>query len=169
MPRPLPLSASRADEVAEQFRTPLHLYDEKGIRQNVRCLLSTFDRYFPPLFGEQDDDQHDGNTPMQEDERLHATITPFQRFDPNFTARCSVRGPFKQFYAVKALPNPAVIRVLLDEGVYRRGHLEGQKETVSRESSRVRERESVCVGERGCFESSRETSLMPAYTTKGWV
>lgn len=71
MPLPLPLSLQRLDALAENYGTPLQLYDEQMIRKNARRLLSAFRAQFPD---------------------------------------------FQQFYAVKALPNPAILKILYQEG-----------------------------------------------------
>ena len=55
---------------AEQFSTPFHLYDERGIRQTARALKSAF----------------------------------------------SGVPEFREYFAVKALPNPSVLRILREEG-----------------------------------------------------
>ena len=55
---------------AEQFPTPFHLYDEKGIRENARLLNKAF----------------------------------------------SWCPSFREYFAVKALPNPAILRILKEEG-----------------------------------------------------
>ena len=56
--------------LCEKYDTPLQLYDEKMIRENVRELIKTFSEKFF----------------------------------------------FKQFFAVKALPNPVILKILLEEG-----------------------------------------------------
>ena len=56
--------------LCEKYDTPLQLYDEKMIRENVKELINTFsDNFF-----------------------------------------------FKQFFAVKSLPNPVILKILLEEG-----------------------------------------------------
>lgn len=72
MPLPLPVSASRLDELAEKYGTPLQLYDGDAIRANARELINTFKSH-------------------------------------GFSG-------FEEFYAVKALPNPAVLKLLISEG-----------------------------------------------------
>ena len=57
-------------KIAEQFNTPYHLYDEKGIRENARKLNQAF----------------------------------------------SWNKGFKQYFAVKATPNPHIMRILSEEG-----------------------------------------------------
>jgi diaminopimelate decarboxylase len=71
MPLPLPLDVDALEAVVADFGTPLQLYDEDGIRQQVRYLLSSARERLPD---------------------------------------------FAQFYAVKALPNPAILRIVLGEG-----------------------------------------------------
>ena len=56
--------------IAEQFPTPYHLYDEKGIRENVRKLYKAF----------------------------------------------SWNKGFKEYFAVKATPNPTIMQILKEEG-----------------------------------------------------
>ena len=58
------------ERAAEQFSTPFHLYDEKGIRENARLLNRAF----------------------------------------------SWCEDYQEYFAVKALPNPAVLRILRQEG-----------------------------------------------------
>ena len=72
MPRVCPLDAAGLERLAEQYGTPLQLYDEEQIRQNVKSLISAFKTHTSPTF--------------------------------------------RQFFAVKALPNPAILSVLLSEG-----------------------------------------------------
>ena len=72
MPRACPLDAAGLERLAEQYGTPLQLYDEEQIRQNVKSLISAFKTHTSPTF--------------------------------------------RQFFAVKALPNPAILSVLLSEG-----------------------------------------------------
>ena len=64
------LSDAVFEQAAEQFATPFHLYDERGIRQNARDLNAAF-------------------------------------------AWCP---DFKEYFAIKALPNPAILRLLKEEG-----------------------------------------------------
>lgn len=45
-----------------------------------------------------------------------AARTLLDAFGGAFPAQADGSGGFRQFFAVKALPNPAVLRVLLDEG-----------------------------------------------------
>jgi diaminopimelate decarboxylase len=71
MPRPLPLGVKELERLVERFGTPLQVYDEAGIRANVRHLLDTGAKTF---------------------------------------------GRFRNYFAVKALPNPAILRILLSEG-----------------------------------------------------
>jgi len=73
----MPISSSfakrlfpRLPEIANEFKTPIHILDEQGIREGVRNLQKTMSR---------------------------------------------ISG-FKEFFAVKACPIPAVLRILLDEG-----------------------------------------------------
>ncbi|HEX2946563.1 MAG TPA: diaminopimelate decarboxylase [Clostridia bacterium] len=57
-------------EIVNEFRTPFHLYDEKGIRENARRLKEAF----------------------------------------------SWNKGFKEYFAVKATPNPAILKILREEG-----------------------------------------------------
>ncbi|MPM13540.1 Diaminopimelate decarboxylase [bioreactor metagenome] len=58
------------ERLAARYPTPFHLYDEKGIRENARRLLSAF----------------------------------------------SWNPGFKEYFAVKATPNPAILKILREEG-----------------------------------------------------
>lgn len=69
MPRPTP-SLEKLQEITAQIPTPYHLYDAKGIRDNVHELQSAF------------------------------------AWNPGF----------KEYFAVKATPNPAILKLLKDEG-----------------------------------------------------
>ncbi|HBU12505.1 MAG TPA: diaminopimelate decarboxylase [Clostridiales bacterium] len=69
MKRPF-VSKEQLEEIAEQYPTPFHLYDERGIRANARRLLKAF----------------------------------------------SWNEGYKEFFAVKATPNPAIMRILKEEG-----------------------------------------------------
>lgn len=66
----LPFSAEQIEHIAEQYPTPFHIYDEKGIRENARKLLRHF----------------------------------------------SWNEGFKEFFAVKATPNPFILKILKEEG-----------------------------------------------------
>ena len=66
----LPVSNETLQEFVSQYPTPFYLYDEKGIRERVRCLLKAF------------------------------------AWAPDF----------KEYFAVKATPNPAILRILREEG-----------------------------------------------------
>jgi diaminopimelate decarboxylase len=57
-------------EIVRQYKTPFHLYDEKGIRENARALRDAF----------------------------------------------SWNRGFKEYFAVKATPNPAILSILKEEG-----------------------------------------------------
>ncbi len=57
-------------KAAELFGTPLYLYDEKGIRDNIKRLKDAF----------------------------------------------SWNKNYRQYYAVKALPNPEILKIMLQEG-----------------------------------------------------
>jgi diaminopimelate decarboxylase len=66
----LPVSAERLQQVAAEYPTPFHLYDERAIRENARRLVDTF----------------------------------------------SWNDGFKEFFAVKAAPNPYLMKLLKAEG-----------------------------------------------------
>lgn len=68
--KPLPFDEARIREIAREFPTPFHIYDERGIRENARRLNAAFDWC-------------DG---------------------------------FKEFFAVKATPNPRILQILKEEG-----------------------------------------------------
>jgi len=38
----LPFSLEQLEEIIARHQTPFHIYDEKGIRENARCLLQSF-------------------------------------------------------------------------------------------------------------------------------
>lgn len=63
------ISASELEKITEQFPTPFHLYDEKGIRETARAVNKAF----------------------------------------------SWNPGFKEFFAVKATPNPAILKILQEE------------------------------------------------------
>jgi diaminopimelate decarboxylase len=65
-----PLSKTKLDKVIETYPTPFYLYDEAGIRENVKRIKKAF----------------------------------------------SILPAYKEHFAVKALPNPAILRILADEG-----------------------------------------------------
>ena len=69
MKRPV-FTLEQLKEIVEEYPTPFHLYDEKGIRENAR--------------------------------RLHEAF--------------AWNEGFKQYFAVKATPNPDIIRILREEG-----------------------------------------------------
>ena len=58
------------EEIVQQYPTPFHLYDEKGIRENARKLNAAF----------------------------------------------SWNKGFKEYFAVKATPTPAILQILKEEG-----------------------------------------------------
>jgi diaminopimelate decarboxylase len=64
------ITLEQARSITEEYPTPYHLYDEKGIRENAR--------------------------------RLHAAFA----WNPGY----------KEFFAVKATPNPSIMDILLQEG-----------------------------------------------------
>lgn len=64
------LTLEKAKEIREQIPTPFHVYDEAGIRANVRALKAAF----------------------------------------------SWNPGFKEFFAVKATPNPFLLKILHEEG-----------------------------------------------------
>lgn len=66
----LPFTKEQIEAIAEQYPTPFHIYDEKGIRENIRRLYKAF----------------------------------------------SWNKGFKEYFAVKALPNPAIMQLLKEEG-----------------------------------------------------
>jgi len=66
----LPFTKEQIEEIAQQYPTPFHIYDEKGIRENARRLKQSFG---------------------------------------------GVNG-FKEYFAVKALPNPFILKILKEEG-----------------------------------------------------
>ena len=61
---------SQFEEIARKYGTPVHIYDEKGIRENARKLYDAF----------------------------------------------SWNKGYKEYFAVKALPNPYILEILKDEG-----------------------------------------------------
>ena len=64
------VSREKLAEITDQFPTPFHLYDEKGIRERARALHKAF----------------------------------------------SWNPGFKEYFAVKATPNPAILQILKEEG-----------------------------------------------------
>lgn len=68
--RSLPFDLAKAEEIVARFPTPVHIYDEQGIRQNIRRLREAF----------------------------------------------SWNPGFKNYYAVKAAPNPYLLEILKEEG-----------------------------------------------------
>lgn len=66
----LPFTRKQIEDIISKYPTPFHIYDEKGIRENARRLISAF------------------------------SWTP----------------GFKEYYAVKANPNPHIVKLLKEEG-----------------------------------------------------
>ena len=64
------VSREKLAEITDQFPTPFHLYDEKGVRERARALHKAF----------------------------------------------SWNPGFKEYFAVKATPNPAILKILKEEG-----------------------------------------------------
>jgi len=64
------VNAEQLSKIVEEFPTPFHLYDEKGIRENARKLKEAF----------------------------------------------SWNKGFKEYFAVKATPNPSILKILKEEG-----------------------------------------------------
>ena len=83
MPHELPINLTELEDVTKTYGTPLQLYDEQLIRQNARELLNAFRAYFPGRYGYFDR--------MNDSSCMHADFT--------------------QYFAVKALPNPAICKV----------------------------------------------------------
>jgi len=67
----LPFTQSQLTEIIRRYPTPFHIYDEAGIRRNVRKLLAAF----------------------------------------------AWAPAFKEYFAVKATPNPSILRILREEGL----------------------------------------------------
>ena len=71
MPKKVPfVTKEQLDQIVEQYPTPFHLYDEKGIRKTARDLYKAF----------------------------------------------SWNKGFKEYFAVKATPNPTILKILREEG-----------------------------------------------------
>ncbi|MBN2652122.1 MAG: diaminopimelate decarboxylase [Spirochaetales bacterium] len=68
----LPCSEEKLQQIAKEYGTPFHIYDEKAIRENAKKFIKAFDW---------------------------------------------VPGGFKNYFAVKALPNPHIMKILKDEGM----------------------------------------------------
>jgi diaminopimelate decarboxylase len=66
----LPFTKEQVEEIIAEYPTPIHLYDEKGIRENARQLKKAF----------------------------------------------GILEGFKEYFAVKALPNPYIMKILKEEG-----------------------------------------------------
>lgn len=64
------ITKEQAEKIIEQYPTPFHIYDEKGIRENARKLYKAF----------------------------------------------SWNKGFKEYFAVKATPNPFILKILKEEG-----------------------------------------------------
>ena len=64
------VTKEQLDKIVEQYPTPFHLYDEKGIRENARKLKQAF------------------------------------AWNPGY----------KEYFAVKATPNPTILKILKEEG-----------------------------------------------------
>ena len=69
--KPLPFMKEEIVAITKNYPTPFHLYDEGGIRSNVRAFLKAF----------------------------------------------SVLPGFKEYFAVKATPNPFILKILKEEGI----------------------------------------------------
>ncbi len=69
--RNLPFTKLQIEEILQQYPTPIHIYDEKGIRESARKL-----------------------------QRAFSWVNP----------------PFKNYFAVKATPNPYILEILKEEG-----------------------------------------------------
>lgn len=69
MKRPF-INKEQAEEIIRQYPTPFHIYDEKGIRENVRSLKKAF----------------------------------------------AWNEGYKEYFAVKATPNPTILKILHEEG-----------------------------------------------------
>ena len=41
--RVMPFTKNDLEEISSRFPTPFHIYDEKAIRENARCLLKAFE------------------------------------------------------------------------------------------------------------------------------
>lgn len=70
MKKTIPFTKQQIEEIIKKYPTPFHIYDEKGIRENARRLVSAF-----------------------------SWVTEF-----------------KEFFAVKATPNPYILKILKEEG-----------------------------------------------------
>ena len=64
------ITKQQAEDLIKQYPTPFHLYDEKGIRENVRKVKKAF----------------------------------------------AWNKGFKEYFAVKATPTPAILQILKEEG-----------------------------------------------------
>ncbi|MBR2522912.1 MAG: diaminopimelate decarboxylase [Clostridiales bacterium] len=64
------ITKDQAEEIIKKYRTPFHIYDEKGIRDNARALREAF----------------------------------------------GWNKGYKEYFAVKATPNPTILKILHDEG-----------------------------------------------------
>ena len=64
------VNKSQLEKIANEYATPFHIYDEKGIRENAREFIEAF------------------------------------KWNPGF----------KEYFAVKATPNPAILKILKEEG-----------------------------------------------------
>ena len=64
------ITKEQAEEIAQKFPTPFHIYDEKGIRENARLVKKAF----------------------------------------------AWNKGFKEYFAVKATPNPFILKILQEEG-----------------------------------------------------
>ena len=83
----LPFSPEFLKDLVEEFPTPFHIYVEASIRENAKRLLAAFDWVNPGS-----DHRAEGLPPTHP-------------------------GGFCNFFAVKALPNPHIMRVLREEGM----------------------------------------------------
>ena len=70
MKKTLFVNKAQLEKIVEQFPTPFHLYDEKGIRERARALKKAF----------------------------------------------SWNKGFREYFAVKATPNPFILQILKEEG-----------------------------------------------------
>ncbi|MBN2525392.1 MAG: diaminopimelate decarboxylase [Deltaproteobacteria bacterium] len=69
MKKTLPFDKAKIEEIVQTYPTPFHIYDEKGIRENIRTFLKAFEW-----------------------------------------------ADFKEYFAVKATPNPYLMKILKEEG-----------------------------------------------------
>jgi diaminopimelate decarboxylase len=114
----LPFDKAFIERISGTYPTPFHIYDEKAIRNNARDYLGAFS-WVPagrPSASDEDLDFKLENRAAAEGMTAPADAAAAPAAG-GAAGGFQITGGFRNYFAVKALPNPHILKLLKEEGM----------------------------------------------------